>query len=54
MRYENRVVCFLDILGFANHVQGTIRQDGSDDEDCIKNIADAFEIIRYLLDIDKR
>ena len=53
MRYEDRVVCFLDILGFADHIRGTIRQDGSDDEDHIKNIADAFEIVRDLLDIDK-
>ena len=53
MRYEDRIVCFLDILGFADHIRDTIRQDGSEDEDRIKNIAAAFEIIRYLLDIDK-
>ena len=53
MRYEDRVVCFLDILGFADHIRDTIRKDGSDHEDHIKNIADAFEIVRYLLDIDK-
>ena len=45
MRYEDRVVCFLDILGFASHIRETILQDGSDDEDRIKNITDAFDII---------
>jgi len=53
MHYEDRIVCFLDILGFADHVRATIRQNGSEDEDSIKDIASAFEIIRYLLDIDK-
>ena len=53
MRYKDRVVCFLDILGFTSQIRGTIRQDGSDNEDSINNLADAFEIVRYLLDIDK-
>ena len=53
MHYEDRVVCFLDILGFADHIRHTIRQDGSDDEDKVKNIANAFEVVRYLLDTDK-
>ena len=48
MCYEDRVVCFLDILGFADLIRDTIRQDGSDDEDRIKNITGGFEIIRYL------
>jgi hypothetical protein len=52
MRYEDRVVCFLDILGFADHIKDTILQDGSDNKEYIKNIADAFEIIRYLIGID--
>lgn len=33
--------------------EGTICQNGSDDEDRIKNIADAFKITRYFFDIDK-
>ena len=51
MRYEDRIVCFSDILGFADHVRGTIREDGSDDEDRIKNIAEAVEIGVYGIDV---
>lgn len=45
-KYETRVVCFLDILGFRDHVQKTLRQDGSDDEDAIKSIIGAFDLVR--------
>lgn len=52
MRYEERVVCFLDVLGFAGHIRQTVRSDGSDNESRIATVAGVFETIRDLLDID--
>lgn len=53
MQYEDRVVCFLDVLGFKEHIRGTQLPDGSDDEHRIGVIAEAIEAIREILDIDK-
>src|SRR5260221_894624 len=53
MRYEDRIVCFLDVLGFADHIRSTLRKDGTDDEKRIATLADAFESIRWALDADK-
>jgi hypothetical protein len=52
MHYEKRVICFLDILGFSEHVENTINQDGIDNEEYINNINDGFEAIRFYLDVD--
>ena len=53
MNYEDRVVCFLDVLGFQYHIERTVNKDGSDVEQNIDNLAQAFLDIRDLLDIDR-
>ena len=53
MTYEDRVLCFVDILGFKNHIQRTLDKQGQDVPVVIDNIRDAFSYIRELLDIDK-
>jgi hypothetical protein len=53
MRYEQRILCFLDVLGFAEQVRRTVRDDGSDDESRIDQIAGVFATIRGILDIDR-
>jgi len=53
MSYEDRVVCFLDILGFQNHVVATINSDGTEAKDRTELLIAAFENIRDILDIDR-
>ena len=53
MEYQDRIVCFLDILGFTDHIDKTIAQNGEDNLNNIDNIISAIESIRYLTDIDK-
>lgn len=51
MRYENRIICFIDILNFRNHVNETIDAD-EDIENKIKLIFDALNEARNILDVD--
>ncbi len=52
MQYEDRVVCFLDILGFEDHISESInKEDGSDCEDKIRKLAEAFCSVRDILGI---
>ena len=53
MNYEDRVLCFVDILGFRSEIQQTFDKQGQDVASRIKNLADAFLFIHELLDIDK-
>ena len=54
MNYEDRVICFLDILGFGSHISSSIdKVDGGDKAEKIKELADAFTRIRETLDIDR-
>lgn len=53
MNYEDRVVCFLDILGFRSHVADTIKPDGTEAKDRTDHLIAAFEGIRDILDIDR-
>lgn len=53
-KYQDRVVCFIDILGFKQHINDTIDKNGDDDEKKISAIADAFEIIRTYLEMDEK
>jgi hypothetical protein len=48
MNYEDRIVCFLDVLGFRGHIATSIEKIEK-----IRNIADAFASIREILDIDR-
>lgn len=52
MNYSERIVCFLDILGFADHIRGTIYPNGSDNVDRISEIVEALALAREILDID--
>lgn len=38
MNYENRVVCFIDILGFKNIIENTVDCDGNDIPDKIESV----------------
>ena len=53
MKYQDRIVCFLDMLGFKSHIDKTITQNGKDNIDNIDNIISSIESIRYFTDIDK-
>jgi hypothetical protein len=53
MHYEDRVLCFVDVLGFRSQIQETIDSQGNNVSQKIRNIADAFLHIRDLLDVDK-
>jgi hypothetical protein len=53
MNYEDRVVCFLDILGFRGHVADTIKPDGTEAKDRTDLLIAVFEGIRDILYIDR-
>lgn len=53
MNYEDRVVCFLDILGFRSYVAETIKFDGAEAMDRTSHLIEAFEGMRNILDIDR-
>jgi len=53
MNYDDRVICFLDILGFRKHVADTINPDGTEVKDRTDLIISAFKRIREILDIDR-
>lgn len=52
-KYENRVVAFIDILGFKNKIDETVL-DKKDNSPRIKVIVDAFNSIRDVWDLDKK
>lgn len=52
MNYEDRIVCFLDILGFKNHISTSINADGTDNSTQLDKLIDVFNIIRNVLDLD--
>ena len=47
MNYEKRICCFIDILGFKNHINQTLNDEG---EDNIKKI----EKIKSILTLSKK
>jgi len=53
MEYEDRIVCFLDILGFKEHINRTVVGDSTQRQENIKRIASAIDSIRYFTDADK-
>jgi hypothetical protein len=53
MEYQDRVVCFLDILGFRERIAKTLKADGTDSPDNIAQLANALDGIREILDIDR-
>lgn len=52
MNYQDRIVCFIDILGFSSHISGSIRTDGSDATEKVKELSEVFGGIREILNID--
>ena len=56
MKYEKRVVVFIDILGFRNHINSTINSTINGDEDneeAIQHLHNALMVIRDVMDLDK-
>ena len=53
IQYEERVVCFLDILGFGKHIRRTIADDQSIIVKKVGEIAGVLETVRDVLDLDK-
>ncbi len=54
MKYEDRVVLFVDILGFKNIINSTVNSNGTDNEQQIENVYNTFLSINDLYDINKK
>lgn len=54
MEYENRIVAFIDILGFRELLNKTMDKKGNDDESAINEIVSAYNAIRDIWDLDKK
>jgi hypothetical protein len=54
MNYEQRVVAFIDILGFKALLDETIDKDGNDNVEKINNVISAYESIRDIWDLDDK
>ncbi len=50
MNYENRVCCFIDILGFKNHIDETITKSGEDNIKKIKSIVSILALSQKMTD----
>lgn len=53
MKYEERVVAFIDILGFKNIVDKTVGEDGIENEKKIDEILEAFQVISNIVHPDE-
>lgn len=53
MKYEQRVVAFIDILGFKTLLDGTLGKDGNDNEDAIDAVVSAYEEIYDIWNLDE-
>jgi len=49
MNYEDRIICFIDFLGFKKHINSSINNDGFDIHEQIEKINDAFDSIYMFL-----
>lgn len=54
MKYEQRIVAFIDILGFKALLDDTTDNKGNDDEEAINKLISAYEAIRDIWDLDKK
>lgn len=50
MNYEDRIVCFLDILGFSTHVKASVNKDGTDNLQKIKTLNNALQYLGLIID----
>lgn len=53
MKYEERIVAFIDILGFKSLLNDTLDKDGNDNEVKIDAIISAYDAIRDIWDLDQ-
>ena len=53
MPYENRIVAFIDILGFKELIDKTVDKDNNDIDEEIAAITEAYKIIRNIWDLDE-
>ena len=51
MKYENRIVTFIDILGFKSMLDKTIDKEGNDDEAHIKGVIAAYDAINDIKNV---
>ncbi|MGI2149069.1 hypothetical protein ACRN97_10685 [Shewanella baltica] len=54
MKYEQRVVAFIDILGFKSLLNETVDSKGNDQEEKIDTVISAYEAIRDIWDLDEK
>ncbi len=54
MKYEDRIVCFIDILGFKSIINKTIDKDNNDNEAEIKFINETLSLGLEILDLDEK
>lgn len=54
MKYEQRIVAFIDILGFKTLLNDTLDKNGTDNEKAIDAIISAYQAIRDIWDLDKK
>ncbi|HVC09022.1 MAG TPA: hypothetical protein VNH15_03685 [Elusimicrobiota bacterium] len=54
MNYDDRIVCFLDVLGFREHIHKTIGVSGNDNVDRISEIVEAIQEAGQILEIDQQ
>jgi len=54
MNYENRIVCFLDILGFQKLINSTVNGGNKDNIDEIKKLSEAITDLRYFVQPPER
>lgn len=54
MKYQQRIVAFIDILGFKGILNETVKKDDLDDEKRIDEVIAAYEAIRDIWDLDKK
>lgn len=54
MNYEQRIVAFIDILGFRALLDETVAKDGTDDQKRIDEVVRAYTSIREIWELDKK
>ena len=54
MKYEQRIVVFIDILGFKALLDETVDKNGNDNESKIDAVISAYNAIREIWDLDKK
>lgn len=52
MNYDDRIVCFIDILSFKNIINATVNSENKDIKSEIENVNDVLLLARDVLDID--